>query len=129
MTGSRLRLHAATLTAALFALAPGAMAETLKEGRFSGASGHSVSGLVTVETDGGETILRFSEDFSFDGAPDPKIAFGKDGYDAETLLGPLKSDSGAQQYAVPAGLDVSAYNEVWIWCEEFAVPLGMASIE
>ncbi|ORE98872.1 hypothetical protein ATO4_00860 [Aurantimonas sp. 22II-16-19i] len=21
------------------------------------------------------------------------------------------------------------YNEVWIWCEEFAVPLGMAKIE
>nr|WP_255699750.1 DM13 domain-containing protein [Jiella avicenniae] len=106
-----------------------AFAETLKSGRFTGASGHDVSGAVTIESGEGGAVLRFGPDFSFDGAPDPKVAFGHDGYDPATLIGPLKAASGAQSYAVPAGLDPAGYDEVWIWCEEFAVPLGMAKIE
>lgn len=104
-------------------------ADTLKSGRFAGASGHAVSGTVSVERTGNRMLLRLGEDFDFDGAPDPKVAFGKNGYDAATILGALQSDSGQQTYAIPAGFDMSGYNEVWIWCEEFAVPLGMAKIE
>ncbi|WP_167591576.1 DM13 domain-containing protein [Jiella endophytica] len=106
-----------------------AAAKTLKSGDFTGASGHDVSGSVRIEETGGKAVLQFSSDFAFDGAPDPKVAFGRGGYDPKSLLGPLKSDAGAQNYAIPAGLDVSGYNEVWIWCEEFAVPLGMARIK
>lgn len=106
-----------------------ACAETLKSGQFAGVSGHDVSGAVTIETGEGGAVLSFGPDFSFDGAPDPKVAFGNDGYDPKTLLGPLKADRGAQSYALPAGFDLAGYNEVWIWCEEFAVPLGMAKIE
>ena len=115
--------------AAAVATAGTAHAETLKSGRFSGASGHAVSGAVSVERTGNRMLLRLGEDFDFDGAPDPKVAFGNDGYDAATILGALQSDSGGQTYAIPAGFDMSGYNEVWIWCEEFAVPLGMAKIE
>ncbi|WP_268880509.1 DM13 domain-containing protein [Jiella pelagia] len=106
-----------------------ASAETLKSGRFSGDSGHDVSGAVTIERGEGGAVLNFGPDFSFDGAPDPKVAFGSDGYDPKTLIGPLKADSGPQSYAVPADFDPAGYNEVWIWCEEFAVPLGMAKIQ
>ncbi|MCB1403372.1 MAG: DM13 domain-containing protein, partial [Rhodobacteraceae bacterium] len=67
-------------------------------------------------------------DFAFDGAPDPKVALGQDGYRKDTLLGPLRSETGAQSYALPEGLDPAAYNEIWIWCERFDVPLGVATL-
>ncbi|MBP0617438.1 DM13 domain-containing protein [Jiella mangrovi] len=128
----RLSRTAAAGVIATFIVGSGAgasFAETLKSGRFAGASGHAVSGSVIIEREGNRTVLRFGPDFSFDGAPDPKIALGKAGYDPATLMGPLKADNGGQSYDVPARLDVAAYDEVWIWCEEFAVPLAMAKIE
>ena len=114
---------------AMTAFPGSASAETLKSGRFTGVSGHDVSGAVTIETGKGGAVLSFGPDFSFDGAPDPKVALGHDGYDPKTLMGPLKAASGTQSYAMPADFDPAGYNEVWIWCEDFAVPLGMAKIE
>ena len=40
----------------------------------------------------------------------------------------LKSNRGKQIYEVPARIDVSLYNEVWVWCERFSVPLGVATL-
>lgn len=93
-------------------------------GTFEGASNHVTTG--TAELAGDQVNLL--ADFTFDGAPDPKVALGKDGYDASTLMGPLTSNTGASSYQVPAGIDTSEYNEVWIWCERFNVPLGVAKL-
>ncbi|MEM6357469.1 MAG: hypothetical protein AAF844_17545 [Pseudomonadota bacterium] len=27
------------------------------------------------------------------------------------------------------GLDIGNYTEVWIWCEQFSVPLGVAKLQ
>lgn len=93
-------------------------------GTFTGESNHVTSGTVEVLKD--EVV--FLDDFFFDGAPDPKVAFGKDGYDASTLMGPLTSNSGKSSYKIPAGVNPDDYNEVWIWCERFNVPLGVAKL-
>ena len=93
-------------------------------GTFTGASDHVTTG--TAEIAGNQVNLL--DDFTFDGAPDPKVALGRDGYDANTLMGPLQSDAGAQSYTVPEGIDPAQYNEVWIWCERFDVPLGVARL-
>ena len=93
-------------------------------GKFTGASNHVTTGTVEVLKDSVELL----GDFTFDGAPDPKVAFGKDGYDAKTLMGPLKKDRGASSYQIPAGINPDDYNEVWIWCERFNVPLGVAKL-
>ncbi len=53
---------------------------------------------------------------------------GRDGYRAETLMGPLKATTGAQSYLIPEGIDQADYNEIWIWCERFSVPLGVARL-
>ncbi|MEM9792879.1 MAG: DM13 domain-containing protein, partial [Pseudomonadota bacterium] len=37
-------------------------------------------------------------------------------------------NTGRSQYEIPSSIDVSAYNEVWIWCERFNVPLGVAKL-
>ncbi|MEL6640220.1 MAG: DM13 domain-containing protein [Pseudomonadota bacterium] len=91
---------------------------------FVGLSNHTVTG--TAEIAG--TTVNLLDDFVFDGAPDPKVALGKDGtYDPATLSGLLKANSGASSYELPAGINPDDYNEVWIWCERFNVPLAVAT--
>ncbi|MEM8868923.1 MAG: DM13 domain-containing protein [Pseudomonadota bacterium] len=103
-------------------------ATALSSGTFTGASNHVTTGTATIAQEGEAHYVVLGDDFTFDGAPDPKVALGKDGYDASTLMGPLKSNTGRSQYEIPSSIDVSAYNEVWIWCERFNVPLGVAKL-
>lgn len=93
-------------------------------GKFKGASNHKTTGTAEI-ADGKVNLL---DDFTFDGAPDPKVALGKDGYDPKTLMTLLKSNKGASSYEIPAGIDPADYNEVWIWCEQYNVPLGVAKL-
>ena len=43
-------------------------------------------------------------------------------------LGQLKGNIGDQTYNVPAGVDLSAYGSVVIWCEQFGVLFSTASL-
>lgn len=102
--------------------------DALAYGHFSGASRHTVRGEVSlVATENGH-VLRLSDEFFFDGAPDPKLGFGKNGFVRGTLFSALRDDTGAQEYALPADFDPKKYDEVWIWCERFNVPLGKAKL-
>lgn len=117
-------MSAATLTPLLAVRAYAA--DVIGRGTFQGESRHETTGSVEVTGAPGSFEVQLGADFTFDGAPDPKVALGRDGYDPNTILGPLASNSGAQSYPIPAGLDPADYNEVWIWCERFNVPLGKA---
>jgi hypothetical protein len=99
-------------------------------GTFTGANDHVTTGGVSVvKTDKGYFVI-LAADFSLDGAPDPKVGFGKDGkYDIKTQLAHLKSKTGEQVYEIPSSVDASQYNEVYIWCEQFGVSLGSAKIQ
>lgn len=104
--------------------------DVLSSGKFEGRSRHATTGGVTVRKSGTGAVVVLETDFSLDGAPDPKVGFGRDGkYDAAAKLDALKSNAGRQEYAVPAGIDSSRYNEVYIWCEKFNVPLGVARLK
>lgn len=135
-TKTRSLLPAAIIAASafIFALAfvvSGAgAAEVISSGSFKGASNHQTKGKVTVVTEDGQTVVKLNSGFNLDGAPDPKVGFGANGkYDKESKLGALRSNSGAQSYPVPADLDVSGYDEVYIWCEKYSVPLGVAKLK
>ncbi len=98
-------------------------------GQFVGASDHVTTGEAAVFWTGEEWVVSLASDFSLDGAPDPVIGLGRDGvYDPASQSGPLASLTGAQTYALPAGIDVADYDQVYVWCEEFAVPLGVADL-
>ena len=43
-------------------------------------------------------------------------------------LGRLRAFQGSQNYAVPAGVDLTAYGSVVIWCERFGVLISPASL-
>lgn len=103
---------------------------TVSKGTFTGASDHITTGIVEVvkNADGSHTVI-LADNFSLDGAPDPRVGFGKDGkYDKATDAGKLGSLNGYQTFTVPAGVNPADYNEVYIWCLKFNVPLGVAAL-
>lgn len=125
---SGLSLRLATLVL-LFASSLAIADGHVRNGTFSGLSDHATTGSVSVVKEGDSYVIVLGDDFMFDGAPDPKVALGKDGkYDPSTLIELLRSNSGTQSYQVPAGIDVESFNEVYIWCEKYSVGLGVASI-
>ena len=116
--------------AGFIAFASTADAGAVASGTFTGASDHITTGAVEViKNDDGSHTVFLAADFSLDGAPDPRVGFGKDGkYDKATGMGLLKSLNGAQSFTVPAGVDPADYNQVYIWCLKFNVPLGVAAL-
>ncbi len=110
------------------AVSTGSAEETIAVGDFVGRSGHAVSGGVrVVQTPSGVAVV-LDENFRFDGAPDPKLGFGRNGYDKDAKFSALRADSGQQIYDLPASIDPSSYNELWVWCESYNVPLGVAKL-
>ena len=43
-------------------------------------------------------------------------------------LGALKGNRGSQNYAIPAGTDLSALKSAVIWCRRFAVGFGVSPL-
>ncbi len=110
-------------------VAVSAQDQVLASGAFRGQSGHTASGGVRVLKTAQGAVVVLGPDFKFDGAPDPKLGFGKDGYLKATQFSILKSNSGQQTYDIPATIDPADYTELWVWCEKYSVPLGVANLE
>lgn len=113
-----------------FAAIPAAAENTVASGTFTGASDHiTTGGVEVIKNDDGSHTIVLAADFSLDGAPDPRVGLGKNGfYNGNTDAGVLGNLTGAQSFVIPAGVDVSEFNEVYIWCEKFSVPLGVAKL-
>jgi hypothetical protein len=126
--GIHFRLLLGLAVAQLPAIAQAAE-DLIAEGTFVGKSKHVASGSVKVVQGDKGAVVVLDDNFNFDGAPDPKLGFGKDGYVKSTKFSPLKSNTGNQVYELPGNLDPEQYNEVWIWCEAYNVPLGVAKLK
>lgn len=104
-------------------------ANAVTSGTFRGASDHITVGKASITGTEGNYKLVFAADFSLDGAPDPVVGFGNDGtYDAATKVGSLAQQTGAQTYALPASFDPATAGEVYVWCEQVGIPLGVATL-
>ena len=97
---------------------------------------HPTQGSAMVLGDGsGQRFLRF-EDFRTDNGPDlnvylstaPPDAPAGDFDDDFVDLGDLKGNVGAQNYEIPAELDLDRYSTVAIWCVRFGVVFGAAEL-
>ena len=97
-------------------------------GVFEGASKHVTTGGVTIQQAEDGFYLVLEEDFSLDGAPAPRLGFGNPDYMIETQFSELKSKTGYQLYKLPEGLDPTSYQTIYVWCEQFKVPLGVATL-
>ncbi len=104
----------------------------ISEGAFrDGEPGHTGSGTARIIRDAeGQLFLRF-EGFSVTNGPDLRVYLSTtDGYgNAPLELGKLKATDGNQNYAIPAGVDVSAFRSAIIWCEPFRVLFAIATLE
>ncbi|MEP2027284.1 MAG: DM13 domain-containing protein [Paracoccaceae bacterium] len=120
------------IAAATIVLAPvSSVAKPSKDtGSFTGASDHiTTGGVQIVKTADGGAVVILDSDFSLDGAPDPRVGFGSDGTFVEISdLGKLEHLTGVQVYIVPPSINVDDFNEVYIWCLKFGVPLGVAAL-
>ena len=103
-------------------------ATLLKSGSLTGI-GHTVSGTVALYDTGSEKIILL-DPFSSQNGPDLKVYLSKDQNASSYIsLGILKSTTGKQSYAIPGNPDVTDYNYVMIWCEQFSVVFGRAEIK
>ena len=122
------------------AMAPSAMAADepvkLAGGRFH-TNAHKTGGLATIyRLPDGRRVLRLTE-FATSNGPDVRVYLVAAGdvqsEDAAKQagfvdLGALKGNIGDQNYDVPAGLDLSRYRAVSIWCRRFSVNFGAAPL-
>ena len=93
------------------------------------SEGHEVAGTVSIVEYRGNTYAVLSDDFSFDGAPDPYVGFGNDDkYASDSTVAPLNTFEGGHYYRLPAKIDASAYDDFFIWCQMFSVPLAHADL-
>lgn len=100
-------------------------------GSFMGADAiHRGSGKVSVIAQNTAHTLRLEEDFSVTAGPDLFVWLTKTGGTraGHLELGRLKGSQGSQNYAIPAGTNLSEYQTVVIWCKAFGVLFASADL-
>ncbi|MGH2499851.1 MAG: DM13 domain-containing protein [Candidatus Limnocylindria bacterium] len=93
---------------------------------------HHGSGPVSIVELGGRRFVRF-ENVAIQNGPDLFVflARGSGGaYDGsrDLDLGSLKATNGTFTYEIPAGVDLSGYRSVVVWCRAFAVLFTYADL-
>jgi hypothetical protein len=106
------------------------------EGNFTGLA-HETKGLASIyQLADGKRTLRLTG-FETSNGPDVHVyltaAEVEKGNDAikETGyidLGSMKGNKGAQNYELPAGVDLSKYRTVTVWCKRFGVNFATAPL-
>ena len=102
--------------------------QVLRSGKLNGVGSYRAQGDIQIVKVGNVTKIVLSQNFTFSGAPDPKLGFGSNGYKRGTNFAKLNKNNGTQEYVLPAGFDLAKHNEVWIWCERFNVALAVAKL-
>ena len=68
-------------------------AQVTARGTFEGKSDHITAGHAAIGRVGQQWVVILEDDFTFDGAPDPRVALGSNGYDKDTNLSLLASNN------------------------------------
>lgn len=107
------------------------------QGEFRDAdSFHMGSGTATIYQQGDQRVLRL-ENFEVTNGPDlhvvlstsPNPTSRDDIGNNHIDLGSLKGNLGSQNYDIPAGLDLSEYKSVVIYCMPFHVVFSVATLQ
>ncbi len=109
---------------------------SLVRGNFKSLA-HETKGVATIyKLADGKQTLRLTE-FATSNGPDVHVyltaAEVEKGSDAVKTagfidLGSMKGNQGDQNYDLPAGIDLSKYKNVAIWCARFGVNFGLAPL-
>jgi hypothetical protein len=88
---------------------------------------HPTSGKAAVNLE--KTLLRFTN-FKTDNGPKLLVYLATDANATEFVnLGDLKGISGDFTYSIPVNTDLTKYNIVNIWCVDFSVSFGTATLK
>ncbi|MBE9040746.1 DM13 domain-containing protein [Oscillatoriales cyanobacterium LEGE 11467] len=107
--------------------------QPLLEGDFIEAA-HKTTGMAHLIVENGISYIELDEEFKTDDGPDLFVLLHDDAvpesYERDNYisLGELQAKSGTQRYEIPEGTDVSEYGSVAIWCREFDVTFGYATL-
>ena len=94
---------------------------------------YKIKGTWSLTQRDGQSFIVFSDDFKTKNGPDLKIFLspkstadvnGKNAVEGSINLGVLKSNKGAQEYAIPAGTDLSTFSTVLVHCEAYSILWG-----
>ena len=114
--------------------APAAVPAATRSGNFRGLN-HKGSGRASLIKTATGHVVRF-ENLNVENGPDlyvylsPAVstsqasAFGV----KPLILGKLKANRGNQNYAVPAGTDLTRYKSVAVWCKRFSSGFAVAPL-
>lgn len=98
---------------------------------------YSIKGDWTVEQRGDQQVISFNKKFKTKSGPDLKVFLspksidkvtGKNATDGSVLVAVLKNNKGAQEYVLPAGIDINDYGSLLIHCEQYSVLWGGANL-
>lgn len=93
------------------------------------ARAHEVEGSARIIDVGDKKILRF-ENFKTINGPDLKIYLAADlGAEDYIDLGAIRGTEGNINYEIPAGTDLTKYNNVLVWCRAFSVLFSYAELK
>lgn len=106
-----------------------ANATLLKSGNFTGSTNHTVNGSVKLYDFQGKKYLYF-ENFISTNGPDLKVYIATTNAATQFVnLGNLKGVTGTQAYLINNPPDLNQYNKVLIWCQQFTVLFGSATLQ
>ncbi len=104
-------------------------ASLIVSGMFMSSGGYTVTGTASVyEKDGVKTLVL--DPYSSSNGPDLRVYLSRDENANSALnLGFLKSTTGKQSYTIPGNPDIAEFSHVHIWCQQFSVQFGRATLE
>ena len=124
--------HASDYPAAPIAAAQTITAASTTSGDFVQKS-KTLKGSWQVLEVNGQTVIRFDDNFKAKKGPDLKVFLspqsleqvnGKSATNGSVLLGKLQNTKGTQDYVLPAGINLAAFNSVLVHCEAYSVLWG-----
>jgi len=107
---------------------------TQRSGTFRGNSSYNVTGGVTLQQQGSALKVVFEDNFRSSNGPQLGIYLAKNAPGVLTTsnsvsLGTLKSTTGKQEYNIPAGVKLTDFDFVVVYCIPFNVAFGFAKLE
>lgn len=117
-------------------------ASTSRTGTFASAE-HETTGNVELISQDGQPTLVFDETFATSNGPDlvvvlhrsadliaestpPAYPINEEDY---VVIAPLTATNGRQEYVVPAEIDLTAFESVAVWCQQFNATFGAAPLQ
>jgi hypothetical protein len=103
--------------------------EAIRTGMLAGAGSHHAAGTASVTKDqSGHKTLNLT-DIRVDQVPDGRVYLAKNGdYRTGIELGKLSQFSGTVDFPIPVAVNLEEYDSVVIWCKQFNVEIGRASL-